>query len=327
MSRHESSQTHEEAERIRQAVMLPGFDESRREGVPQAFLEAFEHEDAPAASGRPAHGTAGLLGIEEQTEDRDASAQAGAGAEWERRNTGRHRQRGPRGRKPVLLAAAAVGAVLAVVPFLSQGSGSGRHDAEGRTAPVGTVPDEDIDEPNPDRVEDNTEPVAFAGPDDPGGRMPVASKSPHGDSGRVIDAPSVRSSPPRTDPPATTEPVVGAPDTPEDEPGYAGTVVDGTYVIDEGRPVVAEDARMSMEPDGNFVVRDGSGVVRWAANTALLGSRAVFQGDGNLVVVAADGRTVWHSATHGNPGARLILQNSGRMLIVSAAGALLWSTG
>ncbi|MCI4146687.1 hypothetical protein [Streptomyces sp. MMS20-AI2-20] len=103
-------------------------------------------------------------------------------------------------------------------------------------------------------------------------------------------------------------------------------MISGTHVFRAGQPTRAGAASLSMEPDGNFVVRDGSGVVRWAANTASLGDRAVFQSDGNLVVVATDGTTVWHSGTAGYPGAELVLQESGRLVIRAASGAVLWST-
>lgn len=308
--------------------MLPGFDDGRREDVPKAFLDAFgPDDDRQAASAPPAEAEAAEpAGTGAREEDHGADAHARPAAEAEARGAGRHRQRNRRGRGPALAAAAAVGAVLAAVPFLSPGSGSGRDDTQGRTAPTATMPD-DVDEPEtPEGVRDTTEPVAFAGAEDATERKRGTTDTPHGGGSRVVGTRSEEPSPPRTGKNDTTEPVKGVPDRPEDKPVYEGTVVTGTHVVQEGQPVVAGGARLSMEPDGNFVVRDGSGVVRWAANTATLGSRAVFQGDGNLVVVTADGRAVWHSATGGNPGARLILQKSGRMLITSATGVLLWST-
>lgn len=104
-------------------------------------------------------------------------------------------------------------------------------------------------------------------------------------------------------------------------------VIAATYVLNPGQPVTSGGTGLSMEADGNLVVRDDTGVVRWAANTAGLGHHAVFQADGNLVVVAADGRAVWSSGTAGNPGASLAVQTSGRVLIRSAGGATLWSVG
>ncbi|MFI2429434.1 hypothetical protein ACH5A7_36080 [Streptomyces sp. NPDC018955] len=104
-------------------------------------------------------------------------------------------------------------------------------------------------------------------------------------------------------------------------------VIAATYVLSPGQPVTSGGTGLSMEADGNLVVRDDTGVVRWAANTAGLGHHAVFQADGNLVVVAADGRAVWSSGTAGHPGASLAVQTSGRVLIRSAGGTVLWSVG
>ncbi|MBQ0891068.1 hypothetical protein KBZ94_40200 [Streptomyces sp. RM72] len=104
-------------------------------------------------------------------------------------------------------------------------------------------------------------------------------------------------------------------------------VIAATYVLSPGQPVTSGGTGLSMEADGNLVVRDDTGVVRWAANTAGLGHHAVFQADGNLVVVAADGHAVWSSGTAGNPGASLAVQTSGRVLIRSAGGTVLWSVG
>ncbi|WFB88497.1 MULTISPECIES: hypothetical protein [Streptomyces] len=104
-------------------------------------------------------------------------------------------------------------------------------------------------------------------------------------------------------------------------------IVAATFVLNPGQPVSSGGTSLSMEADGNLVVRDDTGVVRWAANTAGLGHHAVFQADGNLVVVAEDGRAVWSSGTAGNLGASLVVQTSGRVLIRSAGGATMWSVG
>ncbi|MCF2131856.1 hypothetical protein L1I79_36360 [Strepomyces sp. STD 3.1] len=104
-------------------------------------------------------------------------------------------------------------------------------------------------------------------------------------------------------------------------------IVAATFVLNPGQPVSSGGTSLSMEADGNLVVRDDTGVVRWAANTAGLGHHAVFQADGNLVVVAEDGRAVWSSGTAGNSGASLVVQTSGRVLIRSAGGATVWSVG
>lgn len=74
------------------------------------------------------------------------------------------------------------------------------------------------------------------------------------------------------------------------------------------------------------------------------GCYAQFQGDGNLVVLGANGvvgavhpcqnpsntignmGAMWASNTHGNPGSKFDVQNDGNVVIVNAAGRPIWST-
>ncbi|MFI8008300.1 hypothetical protein [Streptomyces sp. NPDC086010] len=119
-------------------------------------------------------------------------------------------------------------------------------------------------------------------------------------------------------PPVMDQPVTGQP---------VERLVRATHVLRPGQPLNSGGAALSMEADGNLVVRDGTGVVRWAANTAGLGDRAVFQADGNLVVVDAAGEAVWTTGTAGNPGASLVVRTSGGVQIRTASGAVLWSAG
>ncbi|MHA3702857.1 hypothetical protein ACXR2U_11830 [Jatrophihabitans sp. YIM 134969] len=65
-------------------------------------------------------------------------------------------------------------------------------------------------------------------------------------------------------------------------------------------------ATATMQSDGNFVLRYGSGVV-WSSNTHVAGSRLVMQTDGNAVVRAPSGAAVWSTATSGHPGAVLLI--------------------
>jgi hypothetical protein len=48
------------------------------------------------------------------------------------------------------------------------------------------------------------------------------------------------------------------------------------------------------------------------------------QNDGNLVV-KHNGKGVWSTKTHGNPGARLIVQDDGNVVVYSATGRALWA--
>ncbi|MBQ0891102.1 hypothetical protein KBZ94_40375 [Streptomyces sp. RM72] len=326
----DGTRRHDHTASIRRAVMLPGFGDAPRESVPQTLLDAFadEAEQVTPPGTPPADADTARARVD--TDGGDVVPPEEPHSE----PTGRHRQRRPRSRrKPAFVAAAAVGAVLTAMPFLSQG-GSGRHDSQGRPTPSTAVPDEEGFLDAAEGPGETAAPVTLAGaqvrgPEGPGDASPdprsSADRTAGGeDVGTVSAHAGGKSShaPSRNAPRDTVKPV---PRT--TQPVRTGSVVVGTHVFRAGAPVRAGAASVSMEPDGNFVVRDGSGVVRWAANTASLADRAVFQSDGNLVVVAADGTTVWHSGTAGHPGAELVLQESGRLLIRSATGAVLWSTG
>ncbi|MFI5753523.1 hypothetical protein ACIBBE_49065 [Streptomyces sp. NPDC051644] len=163
------------------------------------------------------------------------------------------------------------------------------------------------------------------------GRKTAGPTARHADLKQLEHAPATRQEqkgPERTEPPSLpAKSPASSSDNEVSIPERADVVITGTHVIWAGQPVYAGGATLSMEPDGNFVIRDSTGVVRWTAKTATMGDRAVFQDDGNLVVVAADGRAVWSSGTAGNPGALLLVQETGRVLIRSAGGAALWSAG
>ncbi|MGW0792716.1 hypothetical protein ACWD04_31990 [Streptomyces sp. NPDC002911] len=222
---------------------------------------------------------------------------------------------------------------------MTHNGGSGRDESRSRTSPVAAVPDDGTGLlPEATGTDDRTEPVGFA--EEAAEKEAAAAKSQHEQRGSAtrhadLALPGDTRTAGRTpvEPKGSRNPASpgAAPASPGDKeasiPERADAVITGTHVIAPGGPVYAGGAQLSMESDGNFVVRDSTGVVRWAANTATLGDRAVFQGDGNLVVVAADGRSVWSSGTAGNPGARLVLQETGRLLIRSAGGAVLWSAG
>ena len=84
--------------------------------------------------------------------------------------------------------------------------------------------------------------------------------------------------------------------------------------------LVSPDGRfmLSMQTDGNLVlyyVPENRAV--WQTGTN--GQDAVMQADGNFVVSAANGSSVWSSGTAGNPGARLRLTDDGGFRILDAA--------
>ncbi|WP_176930761.1 hypothetical protein [Actinacidiphila guanduensis] len=125
----------------------------------------------------------------------------------------------------------------------------------------------------------------------------------------------------RADTPATP---AAAPAT---TPGWSTKVITSTYVIKQGEFVASNRMRISMLTDGNLVISDENGVVRWSSHTEGRGFEAVFQADGHFVVYTRDMQPVWQSGTAGNPGAQLVIQDDGNVVITSTSGATLWSAG
>lgn len=92
------------------------------------------------------------------------------------------------------------------------------------------------------------------------------------------------------------------------------------------------EVRFVMQHDCNLVAYQGSKPV-WATNTNGKGSHcvAIMQHDGNLVLLrGGDGKVLWASGTHRNPGAWLSAQWDGNVVLYpkgqAAAGRALWAT-
>ncbi|MGW0999651.1 hypothetical protein [Streptomyces sp. NPDC002520] len=108
---------------------------------------------------------------------------------------------------------------------------------------------------------------------------------------------------------------------------WSTKVVQATTVLHAGDSVASNRMRITMLRSGALVISDENGVIRWSSRTTGSGNRAVFQDDGNLVVYASDGRSLWTSGTAGHSGARLVIQNDGNVTIQTSTGALLWAAG
>lgn len=93
-----------------------------------------------------------------------------------------------------------------------------------------------------------------------------------------------------------------------------------------GESVSNGDSTLMMRSNGDFLLTDGRGIVRWSAHTAGTGYDAVFQGDGNLAVYDSSGNPAWTSRTDGHNGAVLVLRADGN-LVISQGKDLLWQTG
>ena len=77
---------------------------------------------------------------------------------------------------------------------------------------------------------------------------------------------------------------------------------------------------ITMQTDGNVVLRNGSGVL-WATRTSGSGTRLVQQGDGNLVVYRSDGRPVWNTGVLIS-GTKTVMQNDSNLVSYTGSRAV-----
>lgn len=102
-------------------------------------------------------------------------------------------------------------------------------------------------------------------------------------------------------------------------------VINATAVLTPGQSVHTTLTTLRLTSAGDLEVLDSAGHVRWSSGTSGRGTQAVFQGDGNLAVYAADSSTAWSSRTDGHNGATLVIQADGN-LVIRYDGAVLWQT-
>ncbi|MER8186558.1 hypothetical protein [Kitasatospora sp. NPDC094015] len=98
------------------------------------------------------------------------------------------------------------------------------------------------------------------------------------------------------------------------------------FELEPGRSIRSARAMLLMQSDGDLVIYDEFGRVRWSTGTAGRGRTARFQQDGNFVVYSGAGRAEWSSGTYGHPGARLVVQDDGNVVIYDQ-GQPVWATG
>ncbi|WP_167449961.1 hypothetical protein [Streptomyces hyaluromycini] len=108
-------------------------------------------------------------------------------------------------------------------------------------------------------------------------------------------------------------------------PRWTRTVINATSRLTPGQSWSTDRITLAFQSDGNLVLYDHDGSLRWQSGTAGRGNVAIFQSDGNLVVHAADGTAVWASQTQGHNGARLALDRDGVVRIYFGADVL-WSS-
>ncbi|MFE8950255.1 hypothetical protein [Streptomyces sp. NPDC007856] len=110
-------------------------------------------------------------------------------------------------------------------------------------------------------------------------------------------------------------------------PGWSTKVVGGATVLHSGESVATTRTRLTVHEDGDLVISDENGMVRWSSHTTGQGNFAVFEADGDLVVRSPDHTTLWHSGTGGHSDAQLVLQNDGNVTILAPSGQTLWAAG
>ena len=96
-------------------------------------------------------------------------------------------------------------------------------------------------------------------------------------------------------------------------------------VFNAGVSFTTKSAVLTSQADGNLVLKDETGRVRWATNTQRTGYYSVWQEDGNLVVYDRRLRPVWASNT-GGIGAYLVLQTDGNLVIYNGNDQPIWAT-
>ncbi|WP_329213159.1 hypothetical protein OG352_00630 [Streptomyces sp. NBC_01485] len=149
------------------------------------------------------------------------------------------------------------------------------------------------------------------------GRPASPAASPSGKSGDAHPKQTSAAAPPATTP---------EPSTPTTVKQWTNLTVHGTSVLTPGQSWRSDRTTLAMTADGDLVIRDENGMVRWSAGTAGRGYKTVFQGDGNFAVYTKDDVTAWSTRTEDHNGAGLVLRADGDVVIVYG-DTTVWSAG
>ncbi|MCB9653651.1 MAG: hypothetical protein H6729_05925 [Deltaproteobacteria bacterium] len=103
----------------------------------------------------------------------------------------------------------------------------------------------------------------------------------------------------------------------------------GTFLIYQSQFAQTANLVLYMQTDGNLVLyRKSGGTVLWSSGTAGRTCndsnlcKAMFQGDGNLVI--SQGTAFWHSGTYSQGATELLIQESKPYLSIRAGNTTLW---
>lgn len=93
-----------------------------------------------------------------------------------------------------------------------------------------------------------------------------------------------------------------------------------------GRSLVKRQYVLTLQKDGNLVLKE-PGMAVWATDTEDLGVvRAVLQTDGNFVLYSSVGEPVWSTGTRGSGAARLTLRADRNLVLSDIVGTALWTS-
>lgn len=108
--------------------------------------------------------------------------------------------------------------------------------------------------------------------------------------------------------------------------GSAVIPSNGVLLSGQSRTTVGGQVRLTMQTDGNLVMRSQQGQLLWhTATDGHAGATARMQTDGNLVVRDRNGAVLWNASSMGNPGATLSVQQDGNLVIYRSNRAV-WNS-
>lgn len=108
--------------------------------------------------------------------------------------------------------------------------------------------------------------------------------------------------------------------------GSAVIPSDGVLLSGQSRTTVGGQVQLTMQTDGNLVMRAQQGQLLWHTGTdGHAGATARMQTDGNLVVRDRNGVALWNSGSAGNPGATVAVQQDGNLVVYRSSTAV-WNS-
>jgi hypothetical protein len=109
------------------------------------------------------------------------------------------------------------------------------------------------------------------------------------------------------------------------------TFYPGQFDLKAGERIRSKNGYIEMQTDGNFVISEPNGTAWWGTSYQMAGipnilsaKRAIFQGDGNLVLFDADGIPL-ASTNSAYKAKRLVFQTDKNLVAIDESGTAFWS--